>query len=528
MRLGFRQLGVVVALIVLTARGTGESSSRNTKSPRGSKPARGRDGRTTIGLALAAGSVPASGHAVVSKGVLVPTSDYQVIVLGGGAAGLGAARSAVSARARTLLVTEGPPGGDCTFTGCVPSKTLIEAADDGLGFDKALDRVRATVATIAATEDETALRGEGIDVVRGRARFTAPDRLLVDGTELTAPRVVIATGASPSVPPIDGLHDIGYLTTETVFDLTDAPESLVVLGGGAVGCELAQALARLGVRVSLVEADERILPGHDPDVATLLTDVFDAEGVTVHAGTQVTAADQQGGEVVLRTSGEAVSGQRLLVAVGRTPATRDLGLEAAGVDVDGHGFIIVDKHLATTAPGVFAAGDVTGLFGHTHAAYAMGRVAAGSALRRWPRPTFRTDAIPQVVFTDPEIATLGAQEHEVTDRRARIASLPLSEVDRAVTAEATTGFLKLIAGPRRLLGHTGGGRLLGATVVAQRAGELINELALAATTGMFTGRLAQTVHAYPTWSLAIQQTAAQFVGTHGGRTARPVSPHRED
>lgn len=156
----------------------------------------------------------------------------------------------------------------------------------------------------------------------------------------------------------------------------------------------------------------------------------------------------------------------------------------------------------------------------THAAYAMGRIATGSALRRWRRPTFHTGAIPQVVFTDPEIATMGVQEHEITDRRARIASLPMSEVDRAVTADATTGFLKLIAGPRRLLGHTGGGRLLGATVVAQRAGELINELALAATTHMFTGRLAQTVHAYPTWSLAIQQTAAQFFGTHGERTAR--------
>lgn len=183
----------------------------------------------------------------------------------------------------------------------------------------------------------------------------------------------------------------------------------------------------------------------------------------------------------------------------------------------------MDKHLATSAPGIYAAGDITGLSGHTHAAYAMGRIAVASAPRRLRRPTLSTAATPQVVFTDPEVATVGLHEHEITHTRARVAYLPMSEVDRALTADAGTGFVKLIAGPRRLLGNLGGGRILGATIVAQRAGELISEPTLAITTAMFTGRLAQTVHAYPTWSIAVQQAAAQFFGTHGGRTARPIT-----
>lgn len=448
--------------------------------------------------------------------------EHDLIVIGGGAAGLAAARSAVAAGARTLMVTDGPPGGDCTFTGCVPSKTLIEAAADGLPFDKAMARVHATVATIAATENEEALHAEGIDVLRGRARFTAPDRIEVDERVLRSPRMVIATGAAPLVPAIPGLDGTPSLTTDTVFDLTEAPESLIVLGGGAIGCELAQAFARLGVRVSILEAEDRLLPQYDPEAAALLRDVLTAEGITVHTGSQVESVRGDSGTVTLRAGSTGVTAQRLLVAVGRTPSTEGLGLAAAGIDTDDRGFIVVDKHLATTAPGSYAAGDVTGLFGHTHAAYAMGRVAAGSALHRLRRPTFSTAAIPQVVFTDPEIATIGVSEHEVTDTRARVAYLPMSEVDRAITADATTGFVKLIAGPRRALGNTGGGRLLGATIVARRAGELIGEAALAMTTGMFTGRLAQTVHAYPTWSIAMQQAAAQFFGGHGGRTARKV------
>lgn len=446
-----------------------------------------------------------------------------MIVIGGGAAGLAAAGAAARAKARVLLVAEGEIGGDCTFTGCVPSKTLIAAAAQGLSFPDAMARVRATVARIAATENESVLRAQGVDVLRGRARFTGGDTVEVDGRRLRGSRVVIATGASPLVPRIEGLSGIPFLTTESVFDLTERPESLAILGGGAVGCELAQAFARFGVAVTIVEAADRLLSDVDREAADLLAKVFAEEGITVHTNAEVTAVRGDDDRVLLRTaSGTEVSARRLLVAVGRRPATDGLGLEAAGVRTDQRGFVIVDRHMATTADGVSAAGDVTGLFPHTHAAYAMGRVAVGAALRRTRRPTFIADAIPRVVFTDPEIATVGVAEHELAGSRARVAFLPLSEVDRAITADRTTGFVKLIAGPRPLLRDLGGGRILGATIMADRAGELIHEPALAMHTNMFTGRLAQAVHAYPTWSVAVQQAAAQFFGGHGGRTARPA------
>jgi pyruvate/2-oxoglutarate dehydrogenase complex dihydrolipoamide dehydrogenase (E3) component len=449
--------------------------------------------------------------------------DYDVVVIGGGAAGLAAASAAARAEVRVLLVAEGEIGGDCTFTGCVPSKTLIDAAAHGVAFADAMARVRATVARIAATETVEVLRGQGIDVLRGRARFTGPHAIDVEGRSLRCSRIVIATGASPAVPAIGGLADTPYLTTESVFDLTDPPESLAILGGGAVGCELAQAFARLGVTVSLVEAAERLLPGVDPDASALLDKVFAGDGIAVHLGAQVISVRGEGERVVLRTStGSTLSVRQLLVAVGRRPATTDLGLDAAGVRINERGFVVVDRHMATSADGVYAAGDVTGLFPHTHAAYAMGRVAVGAALHRVRRPAFDTGAIPRVVFTDPEVATVGAAEHEVTDPRARVAFLPLSEVDRAITADHTSGFVKLLAGPRSVLGNLGGGRVLGATIVADRAGELIHEPALAMHTGMFTGRLAQAAHAYPTWSIAVQQAAAQFFGGYGGRTARPA------
>ncbi len=453
-----------------------------------------------------------------------PRGEYDLIVLGGGAAGLAAVGSARRAGARTLLVTEGPPGGDCTFTGCVPSKTLIEAAAHGIPFGNAMARVRDTVARIAATEDEAALREQGIEVLRGRARFLDRDRIDVDGRPLHAARIVVATGTTPMVPTIDGLADTPYATTDTIFDLTEPPKSLAILGGGATGCELAQAFTRLGISMSIVENAARLLPGAEPEAAALMAEILAAEGIAIHTDTHVAAARGDADGIVLHAAtGRTISAQRLLVATGRRPATADLGLAAARIDTDDRGFVVVDKHLATTAPGVYAVGDVTGLFGHTHAAYAMGRVAVGAALRRVRRPTFDSAAIPQVVFTQPEVASVGALESEVTDSRARVAFLPMSEVDRAIAADATTGFVKLIAGPRPFLGNTGGGRVLGATIVAERAGEVIAEPALAMSTGMFTGRLAHTAHAYPTWSIAVQQAAAQFFGTYGGRTARPVS-----
>ncbi|GGK95736.1 dihydrolipoyl dehydrogenase family protein [Mangrovihabitans endophyticus] len=445
-----------------------------------------------------------------------------LIVVGGGAAGLGAARAAVGAGARVLMVTAGPPGGDCTFTGCVPSKTLIEAAVRGLPFAAATARVRDTVARIAATEDEAVLRDEGIEVIRGSARFTGPGRISVDGHALTARRFVLATGAAPHLPSVPGLSETPYLTHETVFDLAELPTSLVVLGGGPIGCELAQAFARFGSRVTVVEAADRLLPGEEPAASQVLADVFAREGIRVETGAGAASAGTDGDGIWLKLAdGARVTGDRLLVATGRRAITDGLDLPAAGVAVHEHGTVKTDAHLATSADGVFAAGDVTGLLPFTHAAFAQGRLAAGNALSR-RRSRYDPTATPWVVFTQPEVARVGRTEAQAAALGARVAYLPMAEMDRAITAGATDGFVKLIAGPRRGLRHLGGGRLLGATIVAERAGEMIHEPALAMATGMFTGRLAQATHAYPTWSYGVQVAAAQFFGTYGGRRARPA------
>jgi pyruvate/2-oxoglutarate dehydrogenase complex dihydrolipoamide dehydrogenase (E3) component len=455
--------------------------------------------------------------------------DYDLIVIGGGAAGLGTARASRRAGARTLLVSDGEPGGDCTFYGCVPSKTLIESARQGLPYTAAAQRVRDVVAQIAATEDAAALRGEGIDVLLGRARFTAPGRIQVDGRSLTARRFVVATGSAPSIPPIRGLDTVPYLTNETVFALPARPVSLAVLGGGAVGCELAQAFARLGSQVTLIEGLDRLLPREDPEASHVIEAVFRRDGIGVHTGARVEAVSAADGGMRISLAGAAgVTAQHLLVAVGRRPVTDSLDLEHIGVRVDERGQVITDEHLATQAPGVYAAGDVTGRLQFTHAAFHMGRVAAANALARrpWQGRRYRPDATPWVTFTDPELARVGMTEADAATRGGRVAYLPMAEMDRALAAAATDGFIKLIAGPRPLLRNAGGGRILGATVVAARAGEMIHEPALAMATGMFTGRLAAATHAYPTWSYGMQLAAAQFFMTVGGRTARPARPHR--
>jgi pyruvate/2-oxoglutarate dehydrogenase complex dihydrolipoamide dehydrogenase (E3) component len=449
---------------------------------------------------------------------------WDLIVIGGGAAGLGAARAGAAAGARVLLVAKGETGGECTFTGCVPSKTLIEAAARGTAFPAAMAAVHHAVAAIAATETPEALAREGIEVLRARAAFTSPRQISVDGRALQARAFVIATGSRPAGPPVSGLAGTPYLTNETIFGLGELPGRLAVLGGGPVGCELTQAFARLGSQVTVIEAAPRLLPAADAEASRVVARVFGAEGISVRTGSAAASVKQNEKEVALAlASGEEITADRLLVATGRQPVTGHLGLEVAGVRLDERGHIVTDRHLATTARGIYAAGDVTGRMPFTHAAFAMGRLAARNALRRpWSPPgTFKTAAIPWVVFTDPEVAQVGLAEAEAATRAGtRVAWLPVREVDRAVTAGRTEGFVKIIAGRRRVLGSAGGGRVLGATIVAARAGEMIHEPALAMRTGMFTGRLAQAAHAYPTWSLAIQQAAAQFFGEFGGRTAR--------
>lgn len=454
--------------------------------------------------------------------------DHDLIVIGGGAGGLGAARAARAVGADVLLVNDGPIGGDCTFTGCVPSKTLLAAAAQGASFDEAMARVAATVDHIAATESATVLRAEGIAVRDGRARLVTHDTVVVDDDRITAPRLVVATGSRPAMPPVPGIDAVDALTNESVFALSAAPRRLGIVGGGAIGCEMALAFARLGVAVVLLEAGPRLLGREEPEASDLVADSLRKAGVDVLVGVDIDRAERRPDGTVLRLAIHGPEGHRevvvdrVLVAAGRSPNVEGLGLDELGVRLDERGHVRTDDRLETAIRGVYAVGDVTGKLPFTHAADEMGRLAAGNALRKGPRGRFRTNWIPWVTFTDPEVARVGMTEAEAATHGGRVAELPFTEMDRAITDGRTDGFVKLIAGPKRLSRNLFGGQILGATVVAPRAGEMIHEPTLAMRTGMFAGRLAQTVHAYPSWSYAIQKAAAQFFREIEGREARPA------
>ena len=457
--------------------------------------------------------------------------DTDLVVIGAGAAGIGAAQTARRRGASVALVERGPIGGDCTFTGCIPSKTLLDGASRGESFDAAMAAVRTAVETVAATESAPVLRKEGIDVIEGSASFTDRLTLTVDGKPIRAKSIVLATGASPAVPPIPGLESVPYLTNENIFELASLPRSLAILGGGPIGVEMAEAFARLGSKVTIVEGASQLLPREEPLAAEVIASAFSRLGIAQRTGSAVSSVEHGalGSGVTLRLAdGSSVEADQLLVAVGRRPATSNLGLDAAGVDVDARGFVTVDSRLRTSAKGIFAAGDVAEALQFTHVAYQTGRIAATNALSHLPTHRFRSASVPWVTFTSPEVARVGMTEAEAAPRGGRVVFVPMTEVDRAITTRQTEGFVKIIAGPRPLLRNVAGGRILGATIVAPRAGEMLHEIVLAMQAGMFPARLALTVHAYPTWSMAIQQAAAQLFGEFGGRTARMASTTSDD
>lgn len=445
----------------------------------------------------------------------------ELVVIGGGAGGLAAARAARRRGASVTLVSDGPLGGDCTFTGCVPSKTLLRCARQGLDFDAAMSEVRQVVASIAASENEVELRREGIDVVRGRGVFVDAKTLDVDGALLHPKRFVIATGAGPFVPPIPGLDPESCWTNENLFNLSSLPQRLGILGGGPIGVEMAEAFARLGSVVTIVEAAPRLLPREETEASAVIDEYLRGVGVAVRVATTCTTIEVTQSKTRLTLDdGAPLEVDALLVAVGRRPASSGLGLDAAGVRVGPQGFIQVDARMRTSSSHVYAIGDVAQTLQFTHVADETGRIATGNALSRWPVRRFHPEWIPMVTYTGLEVARVGVTEDQAPSG-SRVAYLPFSELDRARTSGDVRGFVKLIVGPRRITRNVAGGSILGATVVAPRAGEMIQEIVLAMRAGLWPARLATTTHAYPTWSIAVQMAAAQFFGDFGGRTARP-------
>jgi pyruvate/2-oxoglutarate dehydrogenase complex dihydrolipoamide dehydrogenase (E3) component len=449
---------------------------------------------------------------------------WDLLVVGGGTAGIVGAKTAVRLGARVLLVERERTGGDCLWTGCVPSKALLAAAGvaasarDGhrfgvdvvgvsVDFGRVMEHVRGAVAHIAPVDSVEALEQASVSVRTGTARFTGPDAAEVDGTPVRFRQALVATGASPAEPAIPGLDEVEHLTSDTVWGLDELPAELVVLGGGSIGCELGQAFARLGSRVAVVEAATRILPREDPLAAAALTRAMAEDGVELHTGSGAARVERTGpGAGVLHLeSGQQLPFSCLLVAVGRTPRTSGIGLAEAGVEVDHRGCVVVDDLLRTTNPRIWAAGDLTGHPQLTHTAGVHASLAASNAILGVRRTVDRT-AVPRVTFTDPEVAAVGVGTSDVAPG-LRTLDWSHTHVDRAVAEGEPAGFARLVVDKRR--------RVLGATVVGPRAGETLGELTLAITRGLTTRDLAGAVHAYPTyndgpWNAAISDVQEQL------------------
>lgn len=464
-----------------------------------------------------------------------PAGGWDLLVVGGGTAGIVAAKTAAGFGARVLLVERERMGGDCLWTGCVPSKAILAAAAKAatarhcasygvhvvsvaIDFPAVMDHVRAAVAAIEPADSAQTMEAAGVRVGHGDVTFTGRRAARVGGTEITFRQAVLAMGASPAIPAIPGLAEAvasgRALTSDTVWDLAALPERLVVLGGGSIGCELGQAFARLGAAVTIIEAARTLLPREEPDAAAIVTRALRDDGITVLTGAavrQVVPAGDgtespTGGRLLLDDDVE-VGYDQFLVAVGRTPRTRGLGLDAAGVQVDQRGFVVVDKALRTDNPRIWAAGDITGHPQLTHTAGVHASTAAANAVLGLRRAA-QTRAVPWVTFTDPEVAAVGASAADGETRPGwRVVTRDHDEVDRAVAEADTTGFARLVL--------DGKGRVKGATIVGPRAGESLAELVLAVRLRLRTRDLASTVHAYPTfgdgpWNAAIADVRAQL------------------
>jgi pyruvate/2-oxoglutarate dehydrogenase complex dihydrolipoamide dehydrogenase (E3) component len=453
---------------------------------------------------------------------------YDLVVLGGGTGGLVSSLIASGVGARVALIERERTGGDCLWTGCVPSKSLIAAAGlahrmrnaDSVGltpvepeidFARVMDHVWGTIRTIEPHDSPERLRAAGIEVIRASGRFTGPGTIQAGERERRFRAAIIATGSRPSVPPIPGLTEADPLSTDTLWDLRELPDRLVVLGGGPIGCELGQAFARLGSQVTLVEVVDRLLAREDPRASQLIASRLTVDGVDVRVGrraSDVRAASDGGHELVLDgpDGPETVPFDRILLATGRSPRTDGLGLDTVDVRVDERGAVLVDRRLRTSARGIYAVGDVTGLLPFTHVAAHHARIAAPNAL--FHARTEISGALPWVTFTDPEVARVGLTESDARERwgdRVVIAESDYHDLDRAITSGEAYGFAKLVGDPR--------GRLVGATVAAPASGEAIAELTAWVTRREKLDAVSRTVHAYPTLAEGPARAADDYLAS---------------
>lgn len=450
-----------------------------------------------------------------------PATRYNLVVVGGGTAGLVTAVAAAGLGARVALVEQHRLGGDCLNTGCVPSKSLLRSAraaaavrdaarfgvrvPDGVEVDFAavMERMRAVRAAISPHDSAQRLRDLGVDVFFGAAQFNGRESLEVSGATLRFRRAVIATGARVSAPTVRGLEAVRYLTHESVWSLTTQPRRLAVLGGGPIGCELAQAFARLGTRVAVIHPHAEILDKEDADAAAVVRAALERDGVEFQLGVRVGAVSTDAsGLLFLDAASEPFDA--LLVATGRKPNVDRLGLESAGVALTPEGKLQVDDRLQTTNSRIFAAGDVCLHDQFTHAADFSARLVVQNALF-FGRKKASALLVPRATYTDPELASVGLTVASARNRGVAVDVFhrPFADVDRARTDDDGPGFV-------RILVASGTDRIVGATIVGPHAGDLISEVALAMASGTGLGRLASVIHPYPTLAEAIRQCGDQF------------------
>jgi pyruvate/2-oxoglutarate dehydrogenase complex dihydrolipoamide dehydrogenase (E3) component len=453
-----------------------------------------------------------------------PADCYNLVVIGAGTAGLVTAAGAAGLGARVALVERHLMGGDCLNVGCVPSKGIIRAGRawhetrqagrfgvlgiEGLrmDFQKAMERMQGVRAAISDHDSARRFtRDLGVDVFLGEGRFAGPAAVEVEGRTLRFSRAAICTGARAAPPPIPGIEDAGYLTNETVFSLVEPPARLAVIGAGPIGCEMAQAFARLGSSVTLIEMADRILPREDPDAAQVIRTAFEGEGIRVCLNARIREAMKGGSgkRVTLEREGEVeeLVVDEILVGVGRAPNVEGLGLEAAGVEYDPKTGVRVNERLQTSNPKIFAAGDICSSYKFTHVADAQARILIANALFLGRQKTSDL-VIPWCTYTDPEVAHVGLQEQEARDRGVEVTTLTvgLEDVDRARIDGETGGFARVHL-------EKGSDKILGATIVASHAGEMIGELALAMTAGLGLSVIGRTIHPYPTQAEVIRKLA---------------------
>ena len=450
---------------------------------------------------------------------------YDLVVLGSGSAAFAAAIRATEAGFRVVLVEESVVGGTCVNVGCVPSKAMLAPADalfraghspfpgirtaaSGVDLGALVDAKADLVGTLRTGKYLDLARDHGFTVIPGHAEFVDPETVVVGGEPVRGRRYLIATGASPAIPPIAGLADAGCLTSTTALELREVPERLAVIGANAIGLEMGQLFLRLGSRVTFLEAMPRITPLEEPEVAPTMTSVLEQEGASVLTGARVTSVARDGGQRVVAFEHEGgerrLAVDQVLVATGRRPNTAGLGLERAGIEITERGAVRVDEHLRTANPRVWAAGDVTGHPQFVYVAAYEGNLAARNALEG---AGLRVDltALPRVIFTAPTVAAVGLTDSEATARdiACECRVLPLSAVPRALVNRDTRGFVKIVA-------ERSTGRIVGATVVADGAGDVIQAAIYAVRFGLTTEQVAGTWAPYLTFAEGFKLAAQTF------------------